>query len=303
MDAIEQARAFLSVAETGGFSSAAKQLHLAPSVITKRIGQLEMEIGRQLFVRTTRRVELTATGKTVLNHARDLVLAYERMTGDVADDVAELSGRLRAKAPSTLTYLHLAQIFNRFLSDHPKVSLELLLIDRPVNPVTEGFDLVITGLPPSYDQIEEIPLFPIRRMLFASPQYLAQNGVPLQAEDLAHHRCLQYSYLTPGVTWSLTGEHGQVDVNVNSTFLTNDIKVMHRAVIDGLGIGILPDYVAYDALADGQLVQVLQDFSLPEFWFRAQIPKAHRNRRLLEALIAHIQRELVSLTLAAAPTV
>lgn len=297
MDAIDRARAFLSVAETGGFSAAARQLNVAPSVITKRIGQFEAEIGRQLFARTTRRVELTATGQNLLHYARDFLLAYEHMLDAVPDDALELSGRLRVKAPSTLTYLHMARIINRFLQDNPKVSLELLLIDRPVNPVTEGFDLVITGLPPSYDQIDEIPLFPIRRMLFASPKYLREKGMPQQAEDLAHHRCLQYSYLSPGETWSLTSGRGQIDVNVHSTFLTNDMQVMHQAIVDGLGIGILPDYVAHDALVDGRLVQVLQAFSLAEFWFRAQIPKASRNRRVLEALILHIRRELLRLNL------
>ena len=302
MDAIEQARAFLSIAETGGFSSAARQLNVAPSVVTKRIGQLESEIGRQLFVRTTRRVELTSTGKHALNHARDLVLAYESMTGHIVDDASELSGRLRVKAPSALTYLHLARIINRFLIKHTKVSLELLLIDRPVNPVTESFDLVITGLPSCYDQIDEIPLFPIRRLLFASPHYLRRKGMPMHAEDLAHHQCLQYSYPTPGVVWSLTGARGQVNVTVNSTFSTNDINVMLQGVIDGRGIGILPDYIAYDAIASDQIVQVLKDFSLPEFWFRAQRPKAHRHHRLLGALIEHIRQELAGLTLTVAAT-
>ncbi|EON13828.1 MULTISPECIES: LysR family transcriptional regulator [Pandoraea] len=298
MDAIDQARAFLVVAETGGFSAAAKHLQVVPSVITKRVSQLEAQIGRQLFVRTTRRVELTATGKAVLSHARDLVQAHDRMMGDISNDVAELSGRLRVKAPSALTYLHFSKIINRFLVQHPKVILELLLIDRPVNPVTEGFDLVITGLPPSYDQIEEIALFPIQRMLFASPSYLAQKGTPLQAEDLANHRCLQYSYLSPGVTWTLKGIRGQVDVHVNSTFQTNDIKVMYQAVVDGLGIGILPNYVAQEAIDSGTLVQVLENFALPEFWFRAQFARSQRQRRLLMVLIDHIQDELRSLGLA-----
>ena len=300
MDAVDRARAFLSVAQTGGFSSAARQLNVAPSVITKRIGQFEAEIGRQLFSRTTRRVELTPTGKNLLHSASEFLLAYERMMDDVPDDASELSGRLRVKAPSTLANLHMTAIINRFLRVNTKVSLELLLLDRPVNPVTEGFDLVITGLPPSYDQIDEIPLFPIRRMLFASPTYLRERGTPQQAEDLVHHRCLQYSYLSPGETWSLTSVRGQIDVNVHSTFLTNDVQVMHQAIVDGLGIGILPDYVAHGALTDGRLVQVLQAFSLAKFWFRAQIPKTSRNRRVLEALILHIQRELLRSNLAEA---
>ncbi|AIP34161.1 bacterial regulatory helix-turn-helix, lysR family protein [Paraburkholderia xenovorans LB400] len=299
MDAIDQARAFLLVAETGGFSSAARQLRVVPSVVTKRVTQLEAEIGRPLFVRTTRRVELTPTGKAALAHARDMVLAYDRMTGDMTGDVSELSGRLKVKAPSALTYLHLAKVINRFLIRHPKVTLELLLIDRPVNPATEGFDLVITGLPPSYDQIDEIPLFPIQRMLFASPEYLAEMGTPLQPEDLAHHRCLQYSYLSAGMTWTLNGRHGQVDVHVNSTFQTNDIQVMHQAVTDGLGIGILPGYAAQKALENGRLIAVLENFALPEFWFRAQFAKSHRQRRLLMALIDHIRSELEGLGLPA----
>ena len=295
MDSVDCARAFLVVAETGGFSAAARQLNIVPSVITKRISQFEADIGRQLFVRTTRHVELTSVGKGVLQYAQDLVLAYDRMLGDIPNDITELSGRLRVKAPSTLTYLYLGSILNRFLDEHSNVSLELLLIDRPVNPVTEGFNLVITGLPPSYDQVDEVPLFPIRRMLFASAAYLEKMGTPVTAEELAHHRCLQYSYLSPEMTWSLTSIRGQLDVTVNAVFHTNDIKVMHQAILDGLGIGILPDYVAQDCVADGQLVQVLQDFWLPTYWFRAQVPRANRQRQLMQALIAHIQKGFASI--------
>ncbi|MEM5314377.1 LysR family transcriptional regulator [Paraburkholderia sp. JHI869] len=294
MDSVENARVFLAVAEVGSFAGAALRLNLAPSVVTKRVSALEKELGLLLFQRTTRSLHLTASGRDTVVRARDFLAAYERMMCSPDDDGSHLTGRLRIKAPSSFTNHFLGTIFNDFFREHPKVDVELQLTNRPVDPVVEGFDFVISGLPVSYDGVEEFPLCPFKRLVYASPAYLGRHGNPAHPSELASHRCLRYSYLTPSGTWSFVEPEsgGLIDVAVNGAFSTNDIDAMHRAAVDGLGIAVLPRYRSRSSVQAGDLVQILAGFALPDFWIKVLRPAGHSNPKVFRALLDHLTRGL-----------
>jgi len=131
--------------------------------------------------------------------------------------------------------------------------------------LTENLDMVITGLPTSFDGVDELPLCPFRRIVCAAPSYLEQMGEPIHPSDLQNHRCLLYSYVSPARVWTFKSTStGDIDVAVNGPFHTNDIEAMHCGAVSGLGVAILPRYRAQESLANGSLVEILGLYELPD---------------------------------------
>ncbi|RQZ59992.1 LysR family transcriptional regulator [Burkholderia sp. Bp9004] len=289
MNSVENFRAFLAVVESGSFSNAARRLSLSASVITKRIGAVEEEVGELLFVRSTRRLELTATGREMIPLAREFLSSYERIVNVTAHGTRELSGSLRIKAPISFTVHFIGEVLNEFLLEHPKINIDLQLTNRPVNPLTENLDMVITGLPTSFDGVDELPLCPFRRIVCAAPSYLERMGEPIHPSDLQNHRCLLYSYVEPARVWMFkSAQAGNIDVSVNGQFHSNDIEAMHCAAVSGLGIAILPRYRAQASLQKGELVEILGLYELPDLWIKIQRPSHHNKSLLLARLTDHL---------------
>lgn len=157
----------------------------------------------------------------------------------------------------------LGKLLNDFFREHPKVDIELQLANRPVDPLLEGFDFVITGLPVIYDGVEHFQLCPFKRFVYAAPAYLEKYGELTHPTELSTHQCLLYSYLSPVHTWTFhKSGSGSIDVVVNGAFSTNDIDAMHRATVDGFGTAILPRYRAKSSGEQGLLVQILSSYEL-----------------------------------------
>lgn len=286
MDSVENVRAFLAVADMGSFTAAARRLDVSAPVVTKRVGALEKELKVLLFQRTTRSLTLTASGRDMMGAARDFLAAYERLSERAVVDERSLGGRLRVKAPASFTNHFLGRLLNAFFLSHPKASIELQLANRAVDPVLENFDFVITGLPVTYEGVEEFPLCPFKRHVYASPDYLARHGTPEHPSDLPGHRCLLYSYQNTVRTWTFTDARaGDIQVTVDGGFATNDIDAMHNACVDGMGVAILPRYRARDSVLAGRLVQILPGFGLPDYWIKVLRPANHHNPKLFHALL------------------
>jgi len=289
MNTVQNFRAFLAVIETGSFSGAARRLGLSASVITKRIGAVEKEVGELVFLRSTRRLELTTAGRELISRVRDFLGAYERVINVSGSGARELTGSLRIKAPTSFTVHFLGEVLNEFLLKHPKINIDLQLTNRPVNPLTENLDMVITGLPTSFDGVDELPLCPFRRIVCAAPSYLEQMGEPIHPSDLQNHRCLLYSYVSPARVWTFKSTStGDIDVTVNGPFHTNDIEAMHCGAVSGLGVAILPRYRAQESLANGSLVEILGLYELPDLWIKVQRPLHHNKSALLASLTDHL---------------
>jgi len=290
VDTLANLHAFVAVAETGSFSEAARQAGLAPSVIAKRVDQLEWRIQAPLFTRSTRRLTLTDVGERYLPTLRTLVRQVDDTLGGMAQASGALEGHIRIKMPTTLGQLYLSRLLNRFLQYQPRVSLEVVLADRSVNPVEEGFDIAIGARPESYGQVQDHPLCPIRRRLCAAPDYLARKGAPLTPADLLEHDCLVLA--TTGTRWELQGPQGLVGVEVRAKLKSNDGLALREAALNGQGIALLADYLVAPALREGSLQEVLPGMQLPDLWLKALVPTNRIDLPRIRALLLWLTDEL-----------
>ena len=192
LDTLLNIKAFLSTARAGSFSAAARELGVAPSVITKRISRLEDQMHAKLFIRSTRQLILTELGERYLPR-------YQAIVGEIddalkgADQVARgIEGHLRIKAPTTITIAYLGTIISDFQVAYPHVTVDVVLVDRSVNPIEEGFDVALGSLPAFYPNVIDEPLCPYPRVACAAPRYLQERGTPLHPRDLLEHDCLTF---------------------------------------------------------------------------------------------------------------
>ena len=223
---------------------------------------------------------------------RGLVRQVDDALAGMAQASGELEGHIRIKIPTTLGVLNLSQLLNRFLAEQPLISMDIVLADRSVNPLEEGFDLAIGARPESYGQVRDVPLCPISRRLCAAPAYLQRRSAPQAPAELMDHDCLVFA--TAGTRWEFQGPQGLVGVDVVRPKLkSNDGVALCQATLDGLGVSVLADYLVAPALAGGRLVELLPDHHLPDLWLKALVPanriELPRIRSLLHWLTQQLQ--------------
>jgi len=256
--------------------------------VAKRVTQLEARLGIALFHRSTRHLRLTAAGQEYVHRARGVVADVGDLLSRMGEKDRDLVDHLRIKAPTSLTIARLADVFSAFQTQNPKLKLEIVLIDRPVDPVTEGFDIAIGAFPHSFGGVVDEPLCRLKRLLCASPAYLEMHGTPRHPRDLVDHRCL--SFLPTGPDWIFDGPRGRITVQVRPLLSSNEGHVLVKSAIAGNGIAFISHYLAEDALRRGALQIVLPDFPIPELWVKATIPE----RRVKAAAVQALLRELKS---------
>lgn len=274
MDTLDNLRTFLTVVRSGSFSAAARSMDTVPSVVTKRINQLEHQLKVTLFVRSTRKLELTDAGERYYPRLQSIVSDMDNALKDLASSKSTLQERLRIKCPTTLTIQYFGQVLTSFQKAHPGVRMELVLMDRSVNPIEEGFDIAIGALPASYADVMDIPLCPMPRVVVAAPSYLEKAGSPEHPRDLIHHDCL--TFLATGTSWFFAGASGTINVDVKPLVSVNDSLVLMSAVENGLGISIVARHIARPSLQSGRVIQLLEDFPIPDLWVKALVPQNRR---------------------------
>lgn len=287
MDVTTHFQTFAAVVRCGGFSEAARQLGVVPSVVAKRVAQLERELQVRLFERTTRRVALTEAGEKLHARAAGIVAEFEDLLHSVRRDEGKPEGHLRVMAPTTLTMEQLGPVFCEFLIAHPRITMEIELVDLSTNPAERGFDVAISGRAASYEGVVDVALCPVRPVLCASPGYLGALPVPTHPRELADCACLVFA--ATGTSWTFHGARGAMTVDVRPRLLADDNRTLLRAAVAGLGIALLPSYVASDALRSGALEAVLPRFAPQENWFKAYVPKRKIGVARVKALLQFIQ--------------
>jgi DNA-binding transcriptional LysR family regulator len=291
MDMVANLRAFLAVARYGGFSQAARQLNLVPSVAAKRVSQLEHAVGARLFERSTRKVDLTEAGEQFQVRARSLIADLDDALSGLQRPGDRLEGRILMMVPTTLHMLVLSDALSGFLLEHTHITMELALVDRSVNPAEEGFDLAISGhAASSYEGVIDVPLHPFEQVLCASPVYLQRRGTPRHPHDLEDHDGLFFKPL--GTAWRFESEQGQLSIEVHPRLIANDNVTLRAAALAGNGIAMLPRYVSGDAIKQGQLVELLPDFRLPRAWFRAHVTQHRAKLARIATLLDWLKRAL-----------
>lgn len=290
MDVLTNLRTFLAVARTGGFSEAARQLNVVPSVVAKRIAQLEQTMHTRLFERSTRVVTLTEAGSRLQSRAASLVSDIDDVVQDVSRDEGKLEGHIALMAPTTLTLLRLGPLLDAFLAQHERITMEIALVDRSINPLEEGIDIAISGRSASYEGVLDLPLCPVHPRLCAAPAYLERRGAPAHPRDLVDHDCLVFR--PSGENWVFQSQKGLVHVEVKGKLVADDNYTLLQAARNGRGIAVLPEYVCAQALQAQDLTLLLPTYPPQDAWFKAYVPRRRHGIARVQALLEWLSSKL-----------
>lgn len=252
-------QAFVKTVEQGSMTAAARRLDCSRAQVSKLLAELEHGLGARLFERTTRRLSLTPAGEAFYPHALR-VLADLQAAGQAVQELrTEPRGILRVTAPVTLGRLYIAPLLPQLVARYPELRCELVLNDRVVDLFEQGFDLALrlTDAPPP--DLVARPLAETRRVICASPGYLARRGEPAAPEELADHDCFAYARARSDSRWRLRGPQGISEIAVRGPYQINHVEAIRDAVLAGDGIAILPTYLVADELRSGRLYAVLTD--------------------------------------------
>lgn len=288
MDTYLNFKAFQASVRCGSFSKAARELGLAVSVVTKRVNQLEHQLQATLLERTTRRLTLTEAGRGYLERSRPLLAEFDDLLKGPARNPDDIGDFLRVKAPTSLTLFHLRQVFAAYQAEFSKVRLEIVLMDRAVDPVQENFDVSIGAhWDLSFAGVIERPLCPLRRIVCASPEYVARRGAPEHPRDLIEHDCL--SFIPTGNVWSFEHRHGPIAIEVTPHLASNDGQLLVDAAANGRGITVASTYIVRDLVRSGRLLPLLTGFPMPTLWIKAVSPARRATAPAVTALIDRLE--------------
>src|ERR1700722_5640156 len=297
MDRLASITAFVRVAETGGFSSAARHMNVSTTTVSDQVQALENTLGVRLLNRTTRRVNLTEIGRDYYERCSQIL--HELTEADEAAGALQVTprGRLRVYCHQGLSRF-IAQVARRFLGDYPEVSLDLRTGDTMIDLVQEGFDLAIMPISPPDSTVIKRSLAKWRHVLCCAPAYLETHRAPQSPAELAGHNCLLYAYAPFGPEYPFIDAAGNpATARVSGNLLTTSIAVMRATALAGLGVWLCPPYIVSDLLASGALVSLLTDYERPEMEIVALYP----HRRQLSAKVRLFLDMLVDRFAAEAP--
>ncbi len=282
---------FASVVEHRSFSAAADAVGLSKATVSKAITRLEAHLGQSLFHRTSRRLALTEAGKPLADHAAR-ILAEARAAEEAAHDAASAhTGRVRLAAPMSFGIANVAPLLAEFLAAHPGIEVDLHLSDARVDIVAEGFDVAlrIAELPDS--SLRARRLCTIRTHIVAAPRYLADHGTPTHPAQLGEHRLFGYSNVVG--PWRFHGPgDADVSVRVQGQLIANSGEALLPALLAGLGIARLPDFIINAHLATGALVPILADWAPGPIGLHLLTPPSPLRPARVEALIAFLGTRL-----------
>jgi DNA-binding transcriptional LysR family regulator len=261
MKSFDEMTSFVRVVEAGSISKAAEQLGLAKSGVSRRLAELETRLGVRLLNRTTRRSSLTDAGRAYYEGAVKLLSDVAELDALVADSEASLKGRLRLAAPLSFGLCHLAAAIEEFMNAHPGVLIDIDFSDRQVDLVAQGVDLAIRIAELRDSSLRARRICPIRLMLCASPAYLEQHGTPQTPRDLPGHRILHYDIGGGPVLRLADGRGGEQQVHVEPKLVANNGDFLCDMAVAGHGIILAPSFIAWQAVAAGDLVSLM-----PEHW-------------------------------------
>ena len=259
MDRLSELEAFATVAETGGFSAAARTLGRTTSAVSKQIQSLEARLGVRLLHRTTRRVSLTEIGVAF----RDRVQGVLNDLGEAETAVAQLHeeprGLLRVSVPTDFGRLRLAETLARFATRHADIRLDVDFSDRFVDVVEEGFDIVIRIANLADSTLVARRMGPCRRVICAAPAYLEANGHPAHPSELSGHSVIGYAYEQVRPWRFRSTEEEEMTVSVDPRHRANNGEMIRSMLVSGLGIALLPTFLVGDDLLAGRLETLFMD--------------------------------------------
>jgi len=288
MDRFEEIQTFIRVVKAGSLSGAAERLDIAKSAVSRRLSDLEARLGVQLLTRTTRRLNLTESGRQYYQRCLTIVSDLEEAEQAVTCGDIELTGSIRIAAPLSFGVSHLSPVLNAFLQLHPDLKLDLDLNDRTLNFMEEDVDLAIRIGQLADSSLIARKLATTQLIVCASPVYLEKNGEPKDPQALEHHIGLSYSYAESQHWHFINTDKTETAVRMNYRMRANNGDVLLKAAIDGLGIIMTPSFIGAEAIQQGQLVPILTDYTLAAGAIYAIYPKQRYLPQRIRILIDYL---------------
>ena len=289
-DRLKEMRAFVAVCDANGFAPAARRTGVAASVVTRLIARLELDLGVMLLQRTTRSIKLTDAGARFLERSRRILADVEEAELAAQAERGSPRGRLTVSAPLLFGRIHIAPVVSHLLEENPDLQVELSLSDRYVNLVEEGIDVAVRIGRLADSALIARRVGATRRILVAGRQYLAARGSPTEPEHLAVHSLIAFHATGPDREWRF--EHpvrGTIAVPVNPRFSTNSGEAAIEHAMLGGGIVDVFKYQVSSALADGRLVEVLDQFAPREVPIHAVFPTTRLLSRKVRAFLTALE--------------
>jgi DNA-binding transcriptional LysR family regulator len=284
---LESLLAFVTIADAGSISDAARRQQISKSVASERLVELERNIGTTLLHRSTRKLTLTEDGIAFLERAKRILREVSEATAEVSERQGELVGPLRISAPVSFGILHLAPALSAFLTQNPRIELSVDLDDRFVG-AADGFDAIIRHGPLLDDGWIARRFAPSRRILVASPDYLKTNGTPRTVSELQRHRGIIYSHRGAS-DWRFRQAGRWLVVRPHSIMRVNNGIMMRVAALEGLGIALLTTFIVHDAVRSKELRLVDIGAEAESATLFIAYPNDRRVSAKVLALIAHLR--------------
>jgi len=293
MENLTDIAVFVEVVKADSFTTAAKELDLSRSVVSKYITRLEQRLGVRLLNRTTRRLSLTEAGRQFFQQSQSALMQLENAEGEILAMQAEPRGLLRISVPSSFGIMHLAPLMPQFQKIYPDLKLDLSINDKIVDIVDEGIDIAI--------RIGELPdstliakrIAQCRYVVCASPTYFEQHDKPIIPEDLTQHNCLLFQFWNTPNQWQFLSKDNQfIDVKVRGEVVSNNSLALRKIMLNNGGISMAPTFLVGDDIKNGHLISVLSDCHIKPLSIYAVYP--HRQyltakvRAFLEFLSSQI---------------
>jgi DNA-binding transcriptional LysR family regulator len=260
MDGLSGLIAFVRTADLGSFVAAGRVLGLSASAVGKSVTKLEHQLGVRLFQRSTRSIRLTEEGRLFHERCRRILDELDDARAALARAMEVPRGRLRLSAP-IVSYHLLLPVLPDFVARYPEIELDIDFNDRIVDMIEEGVDVAIRSgdLPDS--RLMARALRPFQLLLCASPAYLERHGVPEHPRDLDRHLAIRFRFPNSGKLqdWPLTLPPGEPELRTRTIITCNNMEALRGATVRGLGIGCMPDFLAHEPLASGELRALLVD--------------------------------------------
>ena len=262
MDRLSTLEVFVAVAERGSFSKAADDLNLSNSAVSKQVAALEERLGARLLNRTTRRVSLTDVGQAYWERAKAVLADLEEADAAAASLHDEARGVLKMSVPFSFSLSHLPPVIADFMAAHPKLEIDLVLNDRFVDIVDEGFDVAIRIGELADSSLKARRIAPVRRVLAASPAFLDRVGRPDAPDDLNGDWCLRYSIGSDTLDLERESSPGDIAAQIKTSgpLRVNNGDMIREAMLRGIGIASLPTFIIGEDLKSGALERVLPDW-------------------------------------------
>jgi DNA-binding transcriptional LysR family regulator len=256
-DQLQGMRVFAQVVDSKSFSSAAQKLGISKSLASRHVTALERAYSTKLLHRSTRKLSLTEAGAVLYEHCARIVQEAELAEQRVTRVQSEPAGLVRLTVAPAFATRHVVPALADFHAQHPKIRIMLSCSNRTLELGEAGTDLGIRISSKPDSHLVARKLAANRAVLCASPGYLERHGMPRRLQDLGRHACVRFPPTAPKGAWTLTRAGKKQTVRIDGPLETDDMDAVRAAIVAGIGIGILPAYMAGDALERGELVQVL----------------------------------------------